>query len=435
MSTPQNDLMSIGKKIRLLRRHHGMSQVVLAENIGAAQERIIQVEKDKAEYTPKQLANIKILFRIEGLPLSERECAAFKERLLYWSDLIKFGRMDEARAIHKEMANIENLEPCDLDIVMQYKMIEISMFQAEGDLATVEKKLNILENRINEMNADCLYHYHCEKSYSLLLRGCHEDSLEFNFKALNLAEKHERLSKMDKAYIYHRIAACYTYLEIPFKAIFITLKTQLPNESVRITNYHLHSMHLLALNYIRVNEISEARKLLDECLIIADGLKSDEYIGRTMLYYGFMYKKVQEWASAIEYFDEAIRCSQIGTNDCYASYYHKIQCTIQLNTFTKAKVLLEEAKDLCNGNKLWESYFEALGHYLIVSSHMSTNNNESCDYIEKIAIPYFRKMHDHFIALEYCSLLELHYEKSRRNGKSFRITREMTKIYRHVFCQ
>ncbi|MCL2572048.1 MAG: helix-turn-helix domain-containing protein [Defluviitaleaceae bacterium] len=434
MPTLQKEILSVGEKIRRLRRHHGMSQHEFAEEIRVAKDRVGKIEKDKAGLTESQMKAMMALFGIEGLPLTEHDCAVFDARLQLCSDYISVGNMDAARDIYKTMSNIDNLKPCDLDLVIRCKIIEVQMLTAEGDYASAGAKLDTVQIHLDEMSAENQYRYYCYKGYFEIIHNRHINALDFLQKGQILKENHSTIVSPKEAWLYNRIAACYTYLDKPIKAMIYLHKIPLQDLENRVTTLYLDSMRMLALNYIRVDELGEAKKLLDKCLIEAESHLSNEHTREIMYCYGYMNKKSGDFISAINYFDKAIEYSQEDTDGYYAPLCLKIHCLIQSNIFPKARALLSEVKTICGSNEVWAIYFKALEYYLNVSSRMTTPNEEACDYIEEIAIPHFHEMHDHFYAYEYYALLKHHYERSRQNRKSSEMTKAMLKTRNRIFA-
>ncbi|MCL2360760.1 MAG: helix-turn-helix domain-containing protein [Defluviitaleaceae bacterium] len=141
MSIIQREELPVGCKIYKLRKHLGVNQDELAEIIRARKERVSHVEKGKDEYTEAHLHAIREHFKIEGLPLSKHECIVIYRRLYHLRNLIRTRRLGEARDIQDGLANIDNLEPCDPDMVMLSKMLEIQLLIAEGYYLDAEKNL------------------------------------------------------------------------------------------------------------------------------------------------------------------------------------------------------------------------------------------------------------------------------------------------------
>ena len=420
---------SVSEKVLLLRKHHKVSQEVLAEIIQTRKERIVAIERGDNEYTQTQLAVIKKEFDIENLPLTAHERDIFKGRLYHWRSHIRARRLSEARQIYKETAHAANMEPYDPDMAMLHKLIETQMLSAEGDFATAEAKLDVLEGSIGRMSDECLYHYYYNCGFLYINRGQYADSLPYFLQAYDHKEGMDGFLPDDDKWLCYNIAGCYTFIDMPYLAIHFAHKIK------DITDdYGIWLDNMLAQNYIYTNQLKEAKKLLDKSLIKAESIKDHETVGYIMFCNGLLYKKAEQWTEAIRYFNEALEYYPNGSDMYFFTLYHKGICTIKTRAFIDAQKLGEHAKKIYGTHKRWSIYFETLGHMVIVSSHMTSYNDESTDYIESVAISHFIKHHDYLFALECYQLLEQHYKKCRRNTRSFEMTKEILSIYMRCFA-
>ena len=426
--------LSVGEKILKLRKHNKVSQLELVEIMRVRVDRITRAEQGEDTYTAAHIAAAKERFGIVGLPLTERECIAFRERLYIVRDLIRAEKLDEAKAILKEIAHIDRLECCDFDMVMLCKLIEVQLFIVEDDIATVEKKLEIYQKHLKKMNNECLYHYNYCRGALLGHQGHYEKALDYFLVAYELAENNKNLLPEDDERLYYYIAWCYTQIEIPYRAIFFWQKAKQAHTDSRITDFSLNIDRGLALNYIKMNQVKDAVRLLNKCMTKSESLFNDTYIGVTFLYLGFAYKKAEKWTSAIENFNKALTHLPEDTNNYYSALYHKILCTIQARTFVKAREHLGYVKTMGCLNEKWVINFTALGHYYTIKHKMTSYKNyESIAYIEDVAIPHFIKEHDYFSTIEYYALLEHHFEKIKSEMRSLSASKAIKNIYKRCF--
>jgi len=427
-------MSSVSRKVYLLRKHHGISQEALAEYMKVNKNRVIRAERGEEEYNEEHRAAIKECFRIVEFPLTDWECYTFRERLYYWRDLIRAKRIDEAREIHKEMKNINNLEICDPEMVMLCRMMEVKLLMAEGDIASATDKLNIPQERVDEMNDENRFHYWYNKGALYAYQGSYEKALELLLKADKLIRDNEVLIYDDDGAFYYNIAMCYTCVEIPHHAISYWQRARQEYPNKRTTKFILRVDQGLALNYIKMNQLEDADKLLNKCLIMTESIKGENFLSHTLFCFGYMHKKAENWDTAIKYFDKSLSCITKDSIDYYPSVYHKIQCIIHTRAFTKARKLLEQVKDICKADEVWAVCFEALGHYLKISSNMTSyKHDEAVEYIENVAIPHFIKMHDYINAVEYYSLLEKYYERVKNIKKSLLMAKAILNIYTRCY--
>ena len=420
--------LSVTEKIYALRKKNNINQEVLAEILGVGTERISRIEKGKEEYIQAHIDAAKETFKIVGLPITEREIVVFLETLYHWFDLIAAKRLEDARVIYKELSNIGNLEPCDFHMATLCKLIGIRFLIADNDYTAAEKELKNCEKHLEKMTNECKYHYFYNKGFLNARQGHHEKSLDFYLAAYELMENQKDLLPRADGWLYYGIAWCYSYMQIPYRSLVFWQKARQTHSEIKADNFILYIDHSVALNYMRTNQLKDAESLLNKCMITSKGIRDNYYVGMTMLSFGHLYRQIENWTTAIEYFDKASKYLPNGSVNFFASLYHKIYCIIHTRAFTEARQLLEYAKTMCNGNKLWISYYEALEHYLEISRNMTSHNNvKIIEYIKNIAIPYFIEQHDYFIAIDYYALLERHYEKINSRMRSL----EMTKA---IYC-
>jgi len=427
---------SVGKKIYLLRKHNNVSQELLCSIMRVRQERISQVEKGEAEYTQAHIDAAKECFGIVGLPLTEWECITFRERLYYWRDLIDAKKMDEARAIYKEVANIHKLELCDIDIVLLCKMMMIKFLITDENYKEAEKEIKLCEKYVDQMKEEHLYYYYSNVGFLYVRTNQYEKCLEFYLKAYNLVDDDNPLLKANVR-LYVNMAWCYTYMEIPYRAIFFYNKAkQLYSDNIS-KDMSLYIERMLAYCYVMTNQLIEAENILNKYIAKAEGTRNDSNIGMVLQCFGHLHKEKQEWKVAIDFYDRAILyLHDTGGDNYFSSHYHKIYCVIQTKRFAKARQMLMQIKAEYTNNELWKQYFTSLEHYLEISSHITSYDYNDCiEYILSEAIPYCFDNHDYLMAKDYYQLLEKHYEKVGSTKKSLQMTKAIYVISQRCFIK
>ena len=421
--------LSVGKKIRLLRRHARLPIEEFAEIIAIRKDTVSKIENDNGEYTAKHMEAIRKYFDIAGMPLTEYECMVNKESHYRWLALIKAGKMDEAKAVCKDLANIVNLEPCDPDAVMRYRMLEAQMFIADKQYIAAEEKLNLPQDVIDRMSNENLYHYYFNKGYLHTSNERYADGIGFLEKAWKLVIEYENLLPEEDELLYFYMGLCYSYIEMPFRAIYFLNKCRDKFFESIIWNFKLGKNCALALNYAKLNQFDEAGKLLDTCLIIAKSMRQGYCVGSVMFIYGYMHTMAENWTTAIEYFDTAIEILYKGLDHYYASYFHKIICITKTRAFSKARTELEKVEAICGTDEVWSIYFKSLWQYIAVSSRMSRQNHIEIYNIQNVFIPYFIKHHDYYIAIEYYKLLRQHFKRCRSAENAYQMAEKILELY------
>ncbi|MCL2572792.1 MAG: hypothetical protein FWE11_10365 [Defluviitaleaceae bacterium] len=426
--------LSVGEKLFILRTHLGINEMEFGSIAGSDSQTVKAVERGETAYTEAQERKLRKRLRLEGLPLSEEECIISKVTFYNYRDFIRDGNLIEARKIHESMANIGNIEPCDPDMVLLFRMFEAQMFIAEGAYDTAKDKLDDAQDYMDKTNNENRYHY----NYSMGLLGCfqgdYDSGTAFLEKAYEILDDNAKLLPEDDMRLYYNLASCYTYIEKPHKAMFFYRKVLQSHGKDRVMGFHIDLGTDLALNCIRANQLREAKKLLDKYVIKAKSTRNGVYIGRVSFCFGYLFEKSENWESAIDYYNQALKNFPKDLDNYFASLRHKIYCLIRNNKFATAEREINKAKDLCETNELWPIYFEAMECYLSLSRRMGTPNEEACKYIEIVAIPHFRENHDHFTALEFCKLLSRHYDKISNSEKASQMKGMINEIYEWIFC-
>ena len=424
--------LSVREKVLELRKHGNVPQDTLAAFIGVGIPRMVALEKGKQEYTEAHLITVKEVFKIVNLPLTERERYAFKVRMYLWRDLVRAGNMVEARARQAEIANIDKLAPCDIDLVILCKMFEAVFLIADGNYAAAEKNLNQAHDCLGEISNETLYHYYCCKGYINITQYCCDVALEWYLKAYELTRTHANLfPKVDSGLI-GNIATCYTYLNFPHDAIFFLQEAKPLYTSEKMMIHNVYSNTMFAVNQIHVNRLNEAKRLLEKCSIMAESFRDNALNGRILFVYGLLNKKSGSWKVAVKYFEKAMNCLPESDVNYYPSLYHKIHTIAQTKSLANARRELDKVKIIRNAEELWTTYFIALGHFITIRGRMTLRNDESWDYIEGIAIPYFREKFDYFFALDYYQLLEENYFRSGCFKKATLMGKAIAEIHKRM---
>jgi len=425
---------SIGEKVKALRKHRNINQLALAEYIGTTNDRVIDIEAGRAEYHDRHIDEIKKLFDIVDMPLDDNDRPAFVRRLYLWRAYMKRDLTGEAVKMRAELAKVVNLEPCDHNLVMLYKIFEARMLVEENKLLEAENNFNLIDPE--KLNKENLFQYYYVKGYISMRNGQYETCLSELLIAHELKESHPGLLPeydINGKNIYYGIAWCYTYLEFPYRAISFLYKAKELCDKDVIDNLMLYLDILLAQNYVRVNELGEAEKLLRSCLSQAQSARDDHYVGITKWVYGCLHRASDNYKMAIVDLSDALKYLQEESENYAIALYEYIRSHICNRQFSKANRLLESVQIKYNSNEFWTQQFEALRHYGIISRRISVKNKVSCEYIENVAIPQFEQSYDYFRIVDYCELLESHYVAIKSYRNSLRMGVKIRDVYKRCF--
>lgn len=416
------------KKIMQLRKANKISQGALAEAINSRIQNITRVENGIAQYSDEMLMLAKDFFKIKDMPISEQECATCKNRLYIMRDYVRDGRHKEARDICCELANLVILDPCDDELPMLYRLYEAILLIAERDIVSAWAKLNYIQSRLPNMNEEQLYYFNSSMGELNILLAQYEDALEYCMNAFEISEKFTDFSQYELTRLHVLVAICYTGLNFPYRAIFYVQKNHDLYIERGTGKLGLTSDLTLAINYIMVNNLKESERLLSTCLTRAMSIKDQLRTGISNQYIGFLHMKARNWQTAIDYFNTALTHFTKDSRQYMDALYYKIRTVAGSRKFAKAKKLLSETKQLYINSEVFSPKFEALSHYVTLSSRISLYNDESAEYIEHVAIPHFEKICEYFEAIDYYKLLEAYYEV-KNNKKSLLMAMAIRRIY------
>ena len=314
------------KKITQLREAHNVSKPDLADAMYSDVAKVYKVEDGTAQYSDTQLNFLKKFFDIEDMPLSELECAATKSRLYMMRDYNRERRFAKVKGMLDEMAKLVNLDPCDDNLPMLYRLFEVAYLIATYQLSAAEDKLAYLNSRMGDMSTEHLYYYYGNMGVLRIYQSRYEEGLDFCEQALKILKDNKDFVPDDSEIVHLWIASCYSYLDYPVRAILHFLKTRDLNTAKGNNRFDLFLNCTLAFNYIRINELEEAEKLLKSCLIQASANKDNYNLGLTLLGFGLLYKKIKNWSASVEHFYQALKYFEKDTQHYLASLYQKIKC-------------------------------------------------------------------------------------------------------------
>ena len=425
--------MQAAEKIRILRKSKGLTQDAFAAAIYTNVSKIGQVESGNAEYTDRQLAIIGKLFHIEDMPLSQEECAAFKNKLFIWRRHIMDRELVKAKAMQKDMSKIINLELCDSDLPVLYRIFEVVLQFAENDFAAALESIEYIDKNFNMTPEQQFYHYR-NKGFMYVHNSQREEALEFYHQALDLAETAKDFLPKDIPMLYCNIGFCYTVLGYPVRAILYLGKARelhkCKDETDRLS---LILDWMLAINCVITNQLNEANALLSGSYERAKSLDDEYSLGNIIYIHGFLNMQEKNWREALEWFDRACEFFNKGTDDHIHANYHKIRCMVSARRFAKASEMLREAQHLYNESSKYKAHYDALWHYNEVSRRITMYNEASANYLENVAIPYLMSTNNHLMAMEYYQLLEAYYEH-KSVKKSLIMAQGTRMIYQRCFA-
>jgi len=397
----KHDALLLGEKIKLIRKAKNISQEALGLEIQYARSAISEIETGKLECDIHMLRKIKKTLGIEGMPLLEPERHAFKDRLYIWYDIISKRDFDGAAQIQEELSAITFLT-FDHEFNAYYHLFRCRLLIGYFKIEEAKEALITAETFCGEADNELMYHHYYIKATVEYYSGDCQKSLNFYHKAYKLM----RGGYEENKWLYYNICHCSFRLGYYYNiVVFIENARNKVNTDAQkdYMDYIIDSQ--LAASYIHLGYVEKAKKLLIKCLEKAKN-DDDMYFTDSIFYnLGILYTEVNDWDTALTYFDKSLDCVPNGSRPYLGTLYRKLWCYIKLKCFTPCTALLAEGKAMARKNEYFTMLFEALEHLLTLNSYESTK------YIEDVTIPYVLEKYDRYIALEYCDLLMAHYKR------------------------
>jgi len=422
----------VDEKITKLRKAKKSNQFVFAEAIHTHPLTVSNVETGKSKYSDDCIRLAKVHLDIVDMPLTDDECKVSKVRLYLMHNHVRDDRLLDARVICDEMAKIVNLEPVDKYLPMLYRLFEVALLLAEYSLDIAEEKLTYLQSRFDDMNDEHRYYFFSNLGDLNRLRFNTEVSIDFYTQALELSKNIANFSPLESAVFHCHIAYGHSYLEYPYRTILYIEKNRNILNVRETDKVSISSDLILALNYVKVENLKEAERLLESCLTRSKAIKDDKRIRISLHYYGFMYMKHENWKMAEVHFNQALQHCEKESSSYLAINQKRILCMAKSRNFVKANKLLKETKPYYRKCKTFSTYFEALERYITIKSRISIYDDISVSYIETVAIPHFINFSEYFLAIEYYELLKAYY-KRKNEKKSLLAEAEISKICKRCF--
>ena len=423
--------LSMGEKIKLIRRAKDITQQQLAENLSITRSRLSQLEKGEdsghGEVSADTLMLIRKTLNLEALPLTETQRGGFKADLAKWSDTITARKFEEAKEMRQKLSAI-TFAPFDEEFNTLFSLIDCKLTFSLGDISAAKIILDTVANKhLGDLSPEFLSFYYINKSAICALSQQHQDALVFMNKAfkLNPNIKQDIVLNYDMGMRYYNVGYIHRSKVFLEKALKLC-------ENERGNVWERHIKYELVRNYIELKDLEDADALLDTMHKEAQNSGDNKFLCDVLVYYGYMCRVSEYTSSAIGYLNEATEYADKESEQYLEILYHKARCYIADGGFTVCEELLEEGKLLSKGNRHWAILFESLGHLTTL------RNDESIEYLETVTLPHLLNEVPHYsVALDYCKVLQKHYEQKSTGTikKALETEKLITHIYERMFMK
>jgi len=398
-----------------------ISQEALGLEVGYSRSGIYQLESGNQSCPSNIQWAIKKALGVENIPFTEPERESFRDKLYFLYDLISNNKLDEAKEEWDKLSVITHL-PCDKELNALYNLFQVRSLLKQNDVETARTILADLQSSMSEFDNELKHLYYINIGTLCCRDKKYKDGLDSYLKARELMTG----GFEENQWLFYNIAYCLSKLGYVFSTItFIEDNCNLrSNGQTTLPSFAME--HLLAKNYLKTNHIRKAKKLFTNCLEKARNEDDELLIGLVLVDFSNLYRKCQDWGTALDYIDNAFCYLQKGSTHYLEAFYQKILCHIEMGNFPLSEALLKEGKELAQNNKIYSILFESLGHLITL------NEDKSMKYLEKVAITYFLGAYAKDTALDYCNILQEQYAKRGTLKKQLYVEKIIAGIYKDM---
>ncbi|MCL2362108.1 MAG: helix-turn-helix transcriptional regulator [Defluviitaleaceae bacterium] len=415
--------LPIGEKIKLIRNAKGLSQENVAKAVNSSESTLSRIEQGQAECSTEMLTAIKEYLSIKNAPLFEHELKIYEDQLWVLNDLTNARRLTDAKDMQKSMFTITEL-PFERDLSILYSMINVRLLLWEQDLDTGEEELNNVEQYIEDASSDAKHLYYRSRGVIASHRGDLKVALKHYLQVINLQTDNLKAD----APLYNNIGTIYRKLGKLFHAIRYHERAlwECAHDRTHMLKPYINTA--LCECYALVGEFDNVMKMAEEALSHANGINDKMSIGNALSCKGGIYSRIGNHEEALMLYNQSLPCYEKDSPEYLICILNKAKCLNKMKNYSESKELIKQGMLLAEGNEMHILLFKTQLH------SMTLNDSQSVDYIESVAIPYFkvRDVSSRAVALDCCDTLESHYKKKGSQKKAMAIAVVARDIYKEM---
>jgi len=418
--------LSIGEKIRLIRKDRGYSLENVAKDANCSIATISRLERSETDVDDVTMYAIRRALGVEKAPLTTPECEQYMGRMMVWGQLMSSLRIDEARAMVTEMSAILQL-PYERSLSLLYTQMEIRLLCHDiCNMPLVKKMLAESEHCFDEMGEDAHHLFFSNKGLLAYQQEDFRNALKYMFTALTYQCQ---VSKGRESDLFTYIGMIYLRMaRIHFAIMYFEQARQAFGGD--LTNPALASIETnLATGYIQIGEFEKGRVLVENALAHARRTNLTVGIGISYCNLAEIQRGKGDLDEAIRHVDNSLyQLKNMGAMYMIPLYYktiylYELKRTCECLSLAKEGLALAKA----DGSELFILQFET-------QCHLATlKDPEAENFIENIAIPRLRELYELNYALYYCEKLEEHYKKKKSGKKALTMAAIARDIYKEMF--
>lgn len=420
--------MSLGQKIREIRRLQGLSQVNLADNVGCTQSKISLIENGSEECDNTMLELIRKALGVEDAPLLGDEYEIYIDRLTFWYDTIRNRQYDHAAEIREKTAVITKL-PFEKELIMHFRIFEALMFlfMKTRDITSAEQSLLLAQVYVEDASDVNLYRFYFTKG---VLHGM-KNELEESLKYYKKAEKYEHTipeSNLSLIAFYFNFGRAYFRVGKFFHAVVYFERADKLEPALQMNISSLHAKAnlngLIGMCFMYMGEHDKAKDKMDSALASARNTGDKYTIGSILHNLGCLHERMKKHTAAIKYLDEAAVFLEGHEQQLLANIYRKAHCLIGMKS-TKIENYLQETADFVKEKQ--DGHFKIM--FKSLSCLLAITDDASMEYLIGTTIPHLVKKYRHFDAIVYCNLVESRLRRKRQQKAD-----EISKMARDIYA-
>jgi len=425
-----NSKLSIGEKLKQVRKEKGLSQDNIAHAINNHTSIISRIENGHIDPPPSELLDaIRVFLDIQNAPLLPYELELYNDKLQVWETLLDTNRLNEATAMQSELTQILCLT-FEHDMILKYKMQETRLHIKQNNFTAANENMIQAEALLPHASTEALIMYYSNKGFLSLANADFKTSFSHYHKALELfGDKPPSIN----------ILGTLAHLCIMFfqdeDGIRYIQRARVLYDGDRNNPLGYYMNEFLALCYLGVGETKKAEPLFDisykQAVLNADVINQ----GVTLLNMADISRRRENYEKSHKQLSTALdlynkNLSEVVAND--STVYIQIVFT---KAIMEAKMNMDNTETIAQGRSVAK---EDETHTILLNSayHLSNlGNADSEKYLVDIALPHLMQCEtqEKNLRLLICKELEAHYKKKKSKTKAAYMAANIRDIYEEIF--
>jgi len=329
-----------------------------------------------------------------------------------------------------EMADILEL-PFEKNLSFIYLMMEFILCTKEYNdpaaLKIMEKSESLLDAIGDEASPEALHLYHRNKGFITTINFMYEEGETHYLEALKYKGTKLQISPaiyLNTAKLYSDIGKLYYALLYCVKAKEILSYDSTNHISMDLAWFYATLLH-------KIGHISEAISEYNNAIARAKKINNTQsFKALVQAYYGLSvcYNSRGDYKQGITYSEKVVEnAAKVGDPRTKAQgLFQKAYCYMKLKQHEQCDRLIEEGLAIVQEDELFVMLFKSL------SCINNMKDSRSIDYLENVALPYFKGLSLYETSLLICNELEAHYKKNRSKIKALSMAAIARDIYQKI---